>query len=127
MPGSAAPNSSTRRAISARPGGGGRRWPAANQSRTAPIARTGSFANMACDRSNPAGWPCDEEVERLRTAYASAAAAARPAILETLQRRLAAVNPYRLLGQATQPVAYRTTLHGVLDSPVVAYWNISKE
>ena len=88
---------------------------------------TNIFANMACDRSNLAGWPCDDEVERLRTAYASAATAERPAILETLQRRLAAVNPYRLLGQATQPVAYRTTLHGVLDSPVVAYWNISKD
>lgn len=88
---------------------------------------TNIFANMACDRSNLAGWPCDEEVERLRAAYANAAASDRPAILDRLQRRLAAVNPYRLLGQATQPVAYRTNLRGVLDSPVPAYWNISKE
>ncbi len=88
---------------------------------------TNIFANMACDRSNFAGWPCDEEVERLRTAYAGAAPSDRPAILDRLQRCLAVVNPYRLLGQATQPVAYRTNLRGVLDSPVVAYWNISKE
>ena len=68
----------------------------------------------------------DEEVERLRTAHANAAVPDRPAILEQLQRRLAVVNPYRLLGQATQPVAYRANLGGVLNSPVIAYWNISK-
>lgn len=88
---------------------------------------TNIFAYMPCDRSNLAGWPCDDEVEALRAAYAKAATAERPAILEQLQRRLAEVNPYRLLGQATQPVAYRDTLTGVLRSPVVAYWNISKK
>lgn len=88
---------------------------------------TNIFAFMPCDRSNLAGWPCDAEVERLRAAYAAAAPADRPGILETLQRRLAVVNPYRLLGQATQPVAYRANVHGVLRSPVVAYWNISKD
>ena len=71
--------------------------------------------------------PCDDEVEKLRAAYANAAAADRAAILEQLQRRLAVVNPYRLLGQAKQPVAYRANIHGVLDSPIVTYWNISKD
>lgn len=88
---------------------------------------TNIFAYMPCDRSNLSGWPCDAEVESLRTRYASAAAADRPAILTELQRRLAVVNPYRLLGQATQPVAYRSTVKGILQSPVVAYWNITKE
>ena len=88
---------------------------------------TNIFAFMPCDRSNLAGWPCDDEVERLRAQHAAAAPADRPAIIEQLQRRLAVVNPYRLLGQATQPVAYRSTVRGVLESPVVAYWNISKE
>ena len=88
---------------------------------------TNIFAFMPCDRSNLSGWPCDPEVETLRSAYAAAAPQDRPAILDKLQRRLAVVNPYRLLGQATQPVAYRSSLHGVLDSPVAAYWNISKD
>ena len=88
---------------------------------------TNIFAYMPCDRSNLAGWPCDDEVERLRAAYANAAAADRAAILEQLQRRLAVVNPYRLLGQAKQPVAYRANIHGVLDSPIVTYWNINKD
>ena len=88
---------------------------------------TNIFAYMPCDRSNLAGWPCDAEVEHLRGRFAGASLADRPAILEQLQRRLAVVNPYRLLGQATQPVAYRNNLGGVLNSPVVTYWNISKE
>lgn len=88
---------------------------------------TNIFAYMPCDRSNLAGWPCDAEVEALRAQYANAAATERPAILTQLQRRLAVVNPYRLLGQATQPVAYRSNVAGILNSPVIAYWNISKE
>ena len=88
---------------------------------------TNIFAYMPCDRSNLAGWPCDEEAEGLRARYASATAAERPAILEQLQRRLAVVNPYRLLGQATQPVAYRDTVGGLLPSPVPVYWNVTKQ
>jgi peptide/nickel transport system substrate-binding protein len=88
---------------------------------------TNIFAYMPCDRSNLAGWPCDAEVETLRTRYAEAAAPDRSAILTQLQRRLAVVNPYRLLGQATQPIAYRSNVVGVLNSPVIAYWNITKE
>ena len=88
---------------------------------------TNIFAYMPCDRSNLAGWPCDAEVEALRVRYTNAAAPDRPAILVQLQRRLAVVNPYRLLGQATQPIAYRSNVTGVLNSPVVAYWNIGGE
>lgn len=88
---------------------------------------TNIFAYMPCDRSNLAGWPCDDEVENLRTRYANATPTDRPAFLESLQRRLAIVNPYRLLGQATQPVAYRNTLTGVLSSPIIVYWNIAKK
>jgi peptide/nickel transport system substrate-binding protein len=88
---------------------------------------TNIFAYMPCDRSNLSGWPCDAEVESLRARYAEVAVAERPAILEQLQRRLAVVNPYRLLGQATQPIAYRGNVSGVLNSPVIAYWNISKD
>jgi peptide/nickel transport system substrate-binding protein len=88
---------------------------------------TNIFAYMPCDRSNLAGWPCDAEAEALRARYAEAAGADRPAILTQLQRRLALVNPYRLLGQATQPIAYRSNVTGVLNAPVIAYWDIGKD
>lgn len=83
--------------------------------------------NMSCDRKNFAGWPCDEESERLRQQFLEADDAARPAVLDKLHRRLAFMQPYRVLGQANAPVAYRAGLYGVLHSPVVTYWNISKD
>ncbi|MFC7738178.1 ABC transporter substrate-binding protein [Roseomonas sp. GCM10028921] len=82
--------------------------------------------NTACDRTNFAGWPCDEAAEALRREYINAADADRPALLERLHRRLAEVHPYRLLGQSFTMVAYRTSLSGVLPSPVPVFWNIEK-
>jgi peptide/nickel transport system substrate-binding protein len=82
--------------------------------------------DMSCARRNFSGWPCDEEAERLRVQFIDADEAARPAILERLHRRLAEMAPYRVVGQFTAPVAYRTNLTGVLNSPVVVYWNIDK-
>jgi peptide/nickel transport system substrate-binding protein len=82
--------------------------------------------NMACDRKNFAGWPCDEEAEVLRQAFLDADEAARPAALEKLHRHLAEVQPYRVLGQYDQPVALRTNVTGLLSSPVIVYWNIDK-
>ena len=87
---------------------------------------TNSGVDMSCSRRNFSGWPCDEEAERLRTAFADASDADRPAILDRLHRRLAAMAPYRVLGQSKSPVAYRRTLSGVLPSPIVVYWNIDK-
>jgi peptide/nickel transport system substrate-binding protein len=87
---------------------------------------TNLVIDSSCDRKNIAGWPCDPPTEALRQQYLDAGAADRPAMLDKLQRHLVEVQPYRVLGQADQPVAYRATLKGVLDSPVVAYWNIEK-
>ena len=83
--------------------------------------------NMSCDRTNFAGWPCDEEVEKLRRSFLEAGDAERPRILETLHRRLAMTQPYRVLGQYDFPIAYRANLKGVLASPILVYWNITKE
>src|SRR5262249_47047941 len=63
-----------------------------------PLTNIGT--NMACDGRNWAGWPCDEEAERLRNAFLDAAEGPeRSRLLEALQRRLAEVQPYRVLGQ----------------------------
>ena len=82
--------------------------------------------DMSCDRRNLWGWPCDAAVERLRQAFIYASEADRPAALDRLSRALAEASPYRVLGQAEQLLAFRQTLSGVLSSPVIAYWNISK-
>jgi peptide/nickel transport system substrate-binding protein len=89
-----------------------------------PLTNLGT--NMACDRKNFGGWPCDEHAEALRQAFLDADAAARPAALDSLHRYLASVEPYRVLGQYDQPVALRANVTGLLTSPVIVYWNIDK-
>jgi peptide/nickel transport system substrate-binding protein len=89
-----------------------------------PLTNLGT--NMACDRKNFAGWPCDEQAEALRAAFLDADDAARPAALEKLHRYLAQVQPYRVLGQYDQPVALRSNVTGLLSSPIIVYWNIDK-
>jgi peptide/nickel transport system substrate-binding protein len=91
-----------------------------------PLTNIGT--NMACDGRNWAGWPCDEEAERLRNAFLDAAEGPeRDRILEALQRRLAETQPYRVLGQVDQPYARRANVRGVLAAPVMVFWNIEKQ
>jgi peptide/nickel transport system substrate-binding protein len=87
---------------------------------------TSANINMSCDGKNQVGWPCDEEEERLRLAFLDADEAHRPAALEALHRRLALVEPYTVLGQFDQPIAYRANVSGILQMPIVVYWNIAK-
>ncbi len=89
-----------------------------------PLTNIGT--NMACDGKNFAGWPCDEEAERLRQAFLDADGASRAAALEKLHLRLAETQPYRVLGQYDQPVALRANVTGLLSSAVIVYWNIGK-
>ena len=88
--------------------------------------QTNSGTDMSCTRRNFSGWPCDAEAERLRLAFLDADDGTKPGLLEQLHRRLAEQSPYRVLGQASSPVAYRANVTGVLNSPVVVYWNIDK-
>ena len=90
-----------------------------------PLTNIGT--NMACDGRNFAGWPCDEEAERLRQAFLDASDAERPTALDRLHRRLAETQPYRVLGQYDQPVAMRSNVNGMLSAAVMVYWNIVKQ
>jgi len=90
-----------------------------------PITNIGT--NMACDRAW-SGWPCDAEAEKLRNAVVEAVDdESRRAATEALHRRLAEVQPYRVLGQYTQPYARRANISGVLNAPVMVFWNIEKK
>ncbi|MFZ6761279.1 ABC transporter substrate-binding protein [Roseomonas sp. KE0001] len=90
-----------------------------------PITNIGT--NMACERAW-AGWPCDAEAERLRNGVVEAVdAASQKAATEALHRRLAEVQPYRVLGQYDQPYARRSNVSGVLTAPILVFWNIEKK
>ncbi|WP_186417031.1 ABC transporter substrate-binding protein [Bosea sp. CS1GBMeth4] len=90
-----------------------------------PMTNIGT--NMACEKAW-AGWPCDAEAERLRGAVIDAPDdAARKAAVEALHKRLAEMQPYRVLGQFDQPYARRTNVSGVLAAPVMLFWNVEKK
>jgi peptide/nickel transport system substrate-binding protein len=89
-----------------------------------PMTNVG--VDMSCNRTNLAGWACDEPTEALRQSYLTAPVADRPALLDKLQRRLVEMQPLHVLGQGRHPVAYRAELKGLLAAPVIAYWNIEK-
>ncbi len=81
-----------------------------------------------CDGRNAVGWPCDEQVEKLRDQYIRATdEAQKQQILETLHKRLWETIPYVILGKYERLAAYRTSLDGVLHTNVLALWNISKK
>ncbi|KAA2213655.1 ABC transporter substrate-binding protein [Teichococcus oryzae] len=91
-----------------------------------PITNIGT--NMACGGKSWAGWPCDEEAEHLRGAVVDAPdEAARKLATDALHKRLAEVQPYRVLGQYDQPYARRTNVSGMLAAPVMLFWNIEKK
>lgn len=90
-----------------------------------PVTSTGT--NMACDQQNWSGWPCDEKVQELRQQFLLAAdTTERDAVLSELQERLELLRPYVPLGEFDAPVAIRSDVTGLLQSPVVTYWNLAK-
>ncbi len=89
-----------------------------------PLTNIGT--NMTCAGTQFAGWPCDEEAEKLRQTAIDAPEAERMAAVEALHRRLMELQPYTLLGQWDVPYARRAAVTGVLPSPVIVYWNIDK-
>jgi peptide/nickel transport system substrate-binding protein len=74
------------------------------------------------------GWPCDAEVEKLRTQWALARSLPeRQKIAEALQKRMMEVVVYIPYGQWSSPVAYRDNLKGLIAVPdSIVWWNVEK-
>ena len=74
------------------------------------------------------GWPSDEEIERLRTAFGREPDPEKQKeIARAIQKRAFEIVTYVPLGTVYQPVAYRSDrLEGLLRSPVPLFWNVSK-
>ena len=84
--------------------------------------------NSGCGRTNWFGWPCDEETEKLRAAYATAPdERARKEVLTALHRRLWEALPTIPVGQYVTPYAARSNIKGILKSNPIVFWNIDKE
>ena len=79
--------------------------------------------------NNGAGWPCDEEGEKLRLKLLDATdPAERKQLLEAFHKRLWEYLPLIPAGQYESVSAWRTDrVQGVIKAPTLAYWNISKK
>ena len=91
-----------------------------------PVAT--SFVNASCDKAN-FGWPCDEQLEKLRDDFARETDPAKQkAIADAVQQRV--VNDYPThvyLGQWYQPMAHRTNVTGLIVAPAQVFWNVEKK
>ena len=73
------------------------------------------------------GWPQDDRIEELRTAWLDAADEAESKrIGAALNARAMEVMPYVPLGYYWQPSAWRRNVTGVFRSPTTVFWNIAK-
>jgi peptide/nickel transport system substrate-binding protein len=90
-----------------------------------PISTAG--LNASCEDAW-FGWPCDEELEQLRLAFATATDPQRQTELaHQIQARALEVGTHAHVGQWYQPIAHRSNVSGLLHSPAPIFWNVSKD
>jgi len=83
------------------------------------------FLNAGCDKAM-FGWPCDEQIEKLRDDFARETDPAKQkAIVEAVQRRVAEYPTHVHLGQWYNPGALRNNVKGVVAAPAPVLWNIT--
>jgi peptide/nickel transport system substrate-binding protein len=93
---------------------------------TSPIT---SFALVtSCDQKNWFGWPCDEQIEKLRASFITAGTLdEQKKIAEAIQKRYYEFLPFADTGQFFAPVAWRNNLVGVPNALLLEFWNIEKK
>ena len=81
-----------------------------------------------CDGKNWNGWTCDEEMERIRLSFLTAATPeAQKQVAERLQARFYEVMPFVSLGQYVTPKAWRNNISGVVNSREIVMWGLEKK
>lgn len=84
------------------------------------------YLAATCD-SAPSGWPCDEELERLRAAWWSESdPAKRQQVLAQVQARAQQVLPYVNGGQFRTLAAHRTNIEGLRQTTIPVFWGVTK-
>ncbi|MDO9711528.1 ABC transporter substrate-binding protein [Paracraurococcus lichenis] len=75
-----------------------------------------------------AGWPCDEELERLRRSWwEEPDTAKRKQILDAVQARAYQVLPYINAGQFRTLAAHRTNIEGLRPTTIPVFWGVEKK
>jgi peptide/nickel transport system substrate-binding protein len=84
------------------------------------------WLSSACDKALP-GWPCDPEMEKLRTQYARETDPAKlKVIAEAVQVRVTEWTPLIPLGMWYPVAPARKNVAGILDPGVPVFWNVKK-
>ena len=86
------------------------------------------FLAATCDKAR-AGWPCDEEMEKLRDKYVRAATPAdKKSAAEEVQRRFAEIVTHVHLGEWVGVFAVRSNIETrPVPPPVTAFWGMTKK
>ncbi len=80
-----------------------------------------------CDGKNWNGWACDEELEKLRVSFGSAATdGEKKSIVESIQNRYYESIPFVNVGQFAWPKVWRKTITNVAPGPDIVFWNLKK-
>ncbi|HEX3499633.1 MAG TPA: ABC transporter substrate-binding protein [Stellaceae bacterium] len=121
----------TRRAVKAAPSqdkGGWNIFPTAWPSATMMDPMLNLPLDSSCDQKNWFGWPCDDEMQKLRLAYLSVKKAEdRKKAMDAIQARFFEMPSYAYAGQYFPPIAYRKDrLKGVIGMASPVYWNMEK-
>lgn len=73
------------------------------------------------------GWPCDEEIEKMRSEFALATdAEQKKKIAEAIQLRAVETVPYWPAAQLYLVRGVRSNLDGILNAAIPVYWNIAR-
>jgi peptide/nickel transport system substrate-binding protein len=82
------------------------------------------FLNASCDKAM-FGWPCDQEMEKIRDQFARETEPAKQkALAEAAQVRLVQYPTHVPLGQWYGAVAVRKNVQGMIEAPVTVFWNV---
>lgn len=74
------------------------------------------------------GWPCDEQIEKLRAAFSEAAdASKRKELAAAIQARAIEYVPYIPIAVQYQVRAYRANLVGQVNPPAPVYWALRRQ
>jgi peptide/nickel transport system substrate-binding protein len=85
------------------------------------------FMNASCEKAM-FGWPCDPTIEKLRDQFAKETDPAKQKQIAVDLQKYWVDHPTHVhLGQWYQPVAMRTNIEGMLVTPAMALWNITKK
>ena len=89
---------------------------------------TNTTAPTPCDGKNWFGWPCDEQLEKIRQEFLTISGdAQRKDWIDRFQKRFYEVVPYIPMGQYLAKIGYRKNVEGILDLPWMVYWNLEKK